>query len=73
MKKNVEIYPDYKKIKELLNNSPDLICRKLEIGGTVLEILFLKNLVKHEFLNEYVIGYLRFSVKCWGGDSDRHS
>lgn len=49
--------PNYEKIKYILNESPDLMCRTLEVGGDCLEVIFMKNLIKQEFLNEYVIKY----------------
>ncbi|MCM3113829.1 spore germination protein [Neobacillus sp. MER 74] len=51
--------PNYEKIKYILNESPDLMCRTLEVGGDCLEVIFMKNLIKHEFLNEYVIKYIQ--------------
>lgn len=51
--------PNYEKIKYILNESPDLMCRTLEVGGGCLEVIFMKNLIKHEFLNEYVIKYIQ--------------
>lgn len=51
--------PNYEKIKYILNESPDLMCRTLEVGGDCLEVIFMKNLIKQEFLNEYVIKYIQ--------------
>ncbi|GAA0343440.1 spore germination protein [Bacillus carboniphilus] len=50
---------DYEKIKFKLNESPDLMCRKLEVEGDCIHIIFLKNLIKQEVLNEFVIKYIQ--------------
>ncbi|MCJ8007304.1 spore germination protein [Lederbergia wuyishanensis] len=52
-------FPNYEKVKSILNHSPDLICRTLEVGGVCLEVIFMKNLIKKELLNEYVIKYIQ--------------
>ncbi|WP_276649148.1 hypothetical protein [Globicatella sulfidifaciens] len=52
---NNDNFPCYEKIKSILNKSPDLMCRKLEVGQKRIHIIFMKNLIKPEILNEYVI------------------
>ncbi|MCV9884205.1 spore germination protein [Metabacillus halosaccharovorans] len=51
--------PNYEKIKYILNQSPDLICRTLEVGKDCIEIVFMKNLIKAETVNEYVIKFIQ--------------
>ncbi|RTZ53138.1 spore germination protein [Bacillus sp. SAJ1] len=51
--------PNYKKIKYILNQSPDLLCRTIEVAGDCLEIVFMKNLIKAETVNEYVIKFIQ--------------
>ncbi len=55
---NNESLPGYEKIKSILNESPDLNCRKIEAGQVGIHIIFMKNLIKPEILNEYVIKYI---------------
>lgn len=50
---------NYEKIKSILNGSPDLSCRKLEVDQLPIEVIFMKNLIKAEILNEYVIKYIQ--------------
>jgi spore germination protein len=50
---------NYEKIKSILNQSPDLICRKIEVGKGSIEVIFMKNLIKHELLNEFVIKFIQ--------------
>lgn len=51
--------PNFEKVKNLLHDSPDLICRTLNVSGKCIEIIFVKNLIKPELLNEYVIKYIQ--------------
>jgi len=51
--------PNFEKVKNLLHDSPDLICRTLDVSGKCIEIIFMKNLIKPELLNEYVIKYIQ--------------
>ncbi|THE09318.1 spore germination protein, partial [Bacillus timonensis] len=55
---NNDNFPGYEKIKSILNESPDLNCRKIEAGQEGIHIIFMKNLIKPEILNEYVIKYM---------------
>uniref|UniRef100_UPI0011158BA8 spore germination protein n=1 Tax=Robertmurraya dakarensis TaxID=1926278 RepID=UPI0011158BA8 len=55
---NNDNFPSYEKIKSILNESPDLMCRQLEVGQEGIHIIFMKNLIKPEILNEYVIKYI---------------
>ncbi|WP_077212452.1 spore germination protein, partial [Bacillus dakarensis] len=55
---NNDNFPGYEKIKSILNESPDLMCRKLEVGQVGIHIIFMKNLIKPEILNEFVIKYI---------------
>jgi len=51
--------PNYKKIKYILNQSPDLLCRTIEVAGDCLEVVFMKNLIKTETVNEYIIKFIQ--------------
>src|SRR5690606_26392633 len=55
---NNDNFPCYEKIKLILNESPDLNCRKMEAGQEGIHIIYMKNLIKPEILNEYVIRYI---------------
>ncbi|AND39056.1 spore germination protein [Cytobacillus oceanisediminis] len=50
---------DYQEIRTVLNDSPDLMCRKMELGRQTIQIVFMKNLINQEVLNEYVIKYMQ--------------
>jgi spore germination protein len=51
--------PNYHEIKYILNQSPDLLCRTIEVAGDCLEVVFMKNLIKGETVNEYVIKFIQ--------------
>ncbi|WP_453990115.1 spore germination protein [Bacillus nitroreducens] len=53
-----EKFPGYEKIKSTLNESPDLECRMIESSKERIQIIFMKNLIKPEILNEFVIKYI---------------
>ena|SRR5690606_15613780 len=53
-----EKFPGYEKIKSTLNESPDLECRMIEASKERIQIIFMKNLIKPEILNEFVIKYI---------------
>ena len=43
--------PTYSEVKKAFNDSPDLICREMNVDDQVIDIIYMKNLTKNELLN----------------------